>query len=480
MPIVSSVTGRALPGVYTIQQDPPAQAALNIATGVAVLVAEANWGPVNTVTPIASLAEYIRTFGDAGSGFSQAYGFFKGGQKSGINGGGADLRMIRVAHASQAFASNTLLDDDETPAIVLTVTAKYKGTRGNQVQIQCVKSASDFDLIITPPGGLPAETFKGLTKATAPAAINGVSAWVTVAAGASTQLPESETSLLAGGSDGTPADADYVGVATPPATGLELAQTVTDANIVLAGSQATAVKTAVSAVAAALLGVGLVGPANDTVTPAAAVTEQAYDNEYLAYVYNYVMWSNPVTGAMESVLPIGDVAGALANGEFWQNPTGIRLNRALSVANPVSEATAETLAQANIIPITAGKAGIILRAGYNTSSDAAKNQVDDTRIRVYIAKVLDESLQAQWTKPLTDDWYDDTKAVIDQIFDSLPDEVIRRSAGTPGHAVMFDKTYEAQNKALIYIQAIITGKALQIIANAQIGRSVKITITPAA
>jgi hypothetical protein len=480
MAIVSSVTGRALPGVYILQVDPPPQANLNVGTGVGVLVAEANWGPVNTVTQVTSLAEYIRKFGNKGNGFAQAYGFFQGGQKSGINGGGADLRMIRVAGTSQAFATNTLVDNAGTPAIVLTVTAKFRGTRGNDIQIQCIKNDGTFDLLVIPPDGLPPESFRGLTKATAAAAVNGVSEWVTVAAGVSNLLPEPSTSFLSGGNDGTSADADYVGVAGPPATGLELAKTITDGNLPFTGKQSAAIKTALSTTSSVLLGVGIAGPNDENVTTAAAITDQAFNNEYLTYCYSYITWLNPVTKAVETVFPAGDIAGALANGEYWQNPTGIRINRALAVANPVSDPVAETLAKAGINAITSGRTGIILRSGLNTSTDASKNQADDTRIRTYLAKVLDESLLTQWSKPLTDDWYDDTKSLIDGIFDAQPDEVIRRRAGQPGHAVSFDKSFEAQNRVVIYIQAIITGKALQIIVNAQMGRTVSLTIASAA
>jgi hypothetical protein len=477
MPIVSTVTGRALPGVYLLQTDPPPQASLNVSTGVAVLVAEADWGPVNETVQLGSLAEYIKAFGKKGNGFAQAFGFFTGGHKSGINGGGADLRMIRIAGTGQAAASATI--EDAAEATVGTITAKYKGTRGNDIKVVVAKKVSTFDLTVIPFDGLPSETFLGLTAATAAAAITGHSAYVTYTAGASTELAESQETFLSGGANGTAADSDYQGVAGPPATGLELAKTVTDANFVLAGKMSAVIKTAMATTASALLAVGFVGPNDATVTPAAAIAEQTFANEYLAYVYNYVMWSNPVTGAMESLLPAGDIAGALANGEYWQNPTGISLGRALSVANAVSDANAESLAQAGIIAIMAGKSGIQLRNGTNTSSDSSKNQVDDTRIRVFLAKALESSLQPQWTKPLTDDWYDVTEGLIDQLFNAQPDEVIRRRNGAPGHAVTFDKSFEALNKALIYIQATLTGKALQIVVNAQIGRSVELTIATA-
>jgi hypothetical protein len=142
--LVNSFTGQFLDGVYTRILPPPIGPNTNIATGTCILLATTDWGPIAQAVACGNLNAFISAFGTYAqdvtktyetSGFVQAWGYFTGGVKNRISGGGNDLRVIRIAGSTAAAAAKALMDNAATPAQVGTYNAKYKGGAGNNIQV---------------------------------------------------------------------------------------------------------------------------------------------------------------------------------------------------------------------------------------------------------------------------------------------------------------------------------------------------------
>ncbi len=597
--LVNSITGIALDAVLTRLLPAGLVAATNIATGTCALVATADWGPVNVPTAVASLNDYVAQFGNYAqsgayetTGYAQAWGFFTGGKKRRISGGGSDLRVIRIAGTGNAAATSTVLDN--LAATVGTVTGLYPGASGNGIQriiadgdnrlavpaapavtaettggtipteaavvvaLTAVNNrgettigATSNSVAVTGPSGsitvpLPAlatyqtgwnvytstnggtswelvntggavtgatytiaalgagaappstngavssfhltvvpfndqanEVYKNLTPASAAAAVNGLSQFVTWTAGASTLLPTPGTAYLQGGNSGlSTQDTDYVGTAGVSPTGFQLAATVSGVDFLISGSMSAAIQTAMKAIADQVWAQAIIGPENATITTTAAIVEETFNDWGVIYLYGYQNWLNPVSGVTEQILPAGSVAGALCNGPYWVNLSQCTLNGYLGPVTPLSDADAELLAEAGIIPITAGS---VCRKGCNTASDPSINQIEDFRIPVFIAKSADATVQPliaepQVVDPTTgqSDFFDDIREALESLLRQQPKEAITEAYVD----AQYDSTLASENKAQVSVVVRQTGKANQILLNATVGRTA-LAVVPA-
>jgi hypothetical protein len=597
--LVNSLTGFVLDSVLTRLLPAGLVPAANIATGVAILVATADWGPANVSTSVGNLNSYVAQFGnynrDAAlanetTGYAQAWGYFTGGKKRRIAGGGIDLRMIRIAGAGKAYATSNLLDG--AAGIVGTTRALYYGFAGNGIQriiqdgdnrlaapaapvntpsaaggtlatgnVDVVvtfsnsrgetvgspitttavvgatgsisvaqptppagatlwsvyagisggtvyrsgaaiaigtatyvlttlpantqpilptvnAAATSFHLTVVPFDGTPNEVYKNLTPTTAASAINGYSKYIFYTAGASVLPPAPSTVFLTGGDSGlTTVDADYVGTPGIAPTGFELAKTVTDANFLICGKMSTAIKAQMKAVADILYCQAIIGPTDATITPAAAIAEQTFNDQAVIYLYGIQNWLNPVTGLTQNILPAGSVAGALCNGPYWVNLSQTNLNGYLGPVNPLADADANLLAGAGIVPITGG--GSVCRKGCNTSTDPSVNQIEDFRIPVFIAKSADSTVapliaEPQVVNPLTNqsDFFDDIREALEGLLRNQPREAIQAAYVIAA----YDPSLASQNKARVQVVVRQTGKANQIIVDVTSGRAVMGTV----
>lgn len=589
--ITNTLTGQNLDGVFTLIQPPPLAAVTNTATGVCVLVGTAAWGPVNQETVLGNMNDFATQFGpyqEAGGrrtdAYEQANGYFQGGEKDVISGGGADLRMIRVAAGSALPATGLLVDAlaatvgtlstkfpttvqiqriitgtnaiaspvapilshvpgsgslpteaitvvltavnaaGETapgPSAVLTTTGPtdelvvtfpavpagatgwnvYAGTNPLALHLQnpiplvtasislaimslnigsalapsanTAFTAVTLTIVPTFLAGAAPEVFPGLTAATIAAAVNSPttgSAYVTYAAGASVNLPTPGAAFLSGGDAGLGAlDADYIGLPGIAPTGFQLANTTTDANFLVCGRMSPAIKAQMQVSADVLKAIAFIGPTDTTVTPAQAIAEQTFNDQYVAYLYAYQNWLNSTNGNTQAVLPAGSAAGAMCNGPFWVNLSQTKLLGYLGPTNPLSEADANLLAGAGIIPITKGS---VCRKGSNTSNNVANNQIDAARIAITIAREADATAQPLIAKPILFDsatgispFYDELKNGLETVMQNQPAEAINQWVVNAN----YNGVLAAGNKAFAQIRANLTGKALQIVISIGIG-----------
>ncbi|MBO9542702.1 hypothetical protein J7643_19105 [bacterium] len=478
--LTNNITGISLDGVLTRMLPAGPVAASNIATGVCVLVATADWGPDNKAVALGTFSDYVKQFGsyakDADGletdGYVQAWGYFAGGKKRRISGGGSDLRMIRVCGSSKAKASKAFYDGASTPAIVGTASARYYGAAGNGIQVKLEKDAEVFHLTVLPFDTMPPEVFKNLTIETAERAINGVSKYIVWEKGVSEQLPASVTAYLSGGDSGLGAmDADYVGQAGASPTGFELAKTVADVNFLVSGKLSSAIKTQMKAVADALYAQAIVGPDSKSQVPDDAIAEQLFDDWAVIYAFGYQEWLNPVSGMTQSVFPAGSIAGALCNAPYWASLSQCQLNGYMGPSMPLSEVDAERLAKKGIIPITAGS---VCRKGSNTSSDESINQIEDFRIPVFLAKSLDATVKPLIAEPQVydeatgqSDFFNDLTEACEQLLRLQPKEAVQ-SAYVDAH---YEADLAEQNKAKVAVVVRQTAKANQIIVDVTAGRT---------
>lgn len=137
-----------------------AAAAPTVATASTLAVAATdNWGPVNTPVLLTSYdgpapvaagddAGYLGVFGDSDTQLRRAvFGGFKGHGYNGLGGAGSII-AVRIAGSSAAAGAITLKNTATTNA--LTLTAKYPGTRINEVSItvQAGTGGGDDELLV--------------------------------------------------------------------------------------------------------------------------------------------------------------------------------------------------------------------------------------------------------------------------------------------------------------------------------------------
>ena len=118
------------PGIYFRQENGGGNETLGATNGIVGVAFKANWGPLGKVVTLENPADIAAIFGDdsgSGSNVSILNAIFQGGA--------SQVLAVRVGSGG-TNASITLKDTDSTPASVVTLTAKYAGTRALSVTIK--------------------------------------------------------------------------------------------------------------------------------------------------------------------------------------------------------------------------------------------------------------------------------------------------------------------------------------------------------
>lgn len=165
-----------------------------------------DWGPTNVAVLVEDMDDFRFVFGKSTDTplFRAVYNAFKGD----INGGAGAVLAYRQATSSAATAVKILNNTAAAPA--LTLTALYKGTRGNDFRLTTQASAtpSSTDLLVLD-GALVIErytfltAFDATTAANLAAAINRDSGWLSATVGTTgTALAAVSAQALTAGDDG--------------------------------------------------------------------------------------------------------------------------------------------------------------------------------------------------------------------------------------------------------------------------------------
>ena len=417
MPIVQqgsiNTTALVVPDLY-VQIVPPQNLVLNgVPTNVAGVVGSASWGPVGQPVIIATMSDYARTFGpivarkyDMGTQVATA-----------VQQGAANFRCVRVTDGTDTAAAFIV------PNTSFLVTALYTGSLGSQIVISlgAGAKAGTWRFTVTLPGMAPevfdniAGTGAGFWTALA-SAINagqgpqrGPSQIVVANAQGTTATPVAFTwplSLGAQGSDGASGvtAATLVGSDTAPRRGMYALRGQGCSLALLADADdATQWTTQAGFGLSEGIYMVLTGPAGDSIANAVTAKANVGLDNYAAKLMfgDWVWWNDPVSGVLRVVSPQGFVLGRLAN----LSPEQSSLNKPLygvvgsqksgapgsGQATAYSAAELQALFNAGIDVIANPQPGGAfwgVRGGHNSSSNAATNGDNYTRLTNYIAASL--------------------------------------------------------------------------------------------
>jgi len=417
MPIIQqgsiNTTALVVPDLY-VQIVPPQNLVLNgVPTNVVGVVGTASWGPVAQPVIIATMADFARSYGpivarkyDMGTQVATA-----------VQQGAQNFRCVRVTDGTDTAAQVVV------PGTTVTFTALYTGSLGNQVNLtlQAGSAINTWQLIAALPGlqpevydnigGTGASFWLSLT-----AAVNqgqgpqrGPSQLITANAGGATATPVAFNTTLGAstpGSDGASGvtAAQLVGNNTPPRTGM-YALCGQGCGIALLADSDDPTQWTAQAAFGLQEGIYMIltGPAGDTIQDAVNVKQQAGLDSYSAKLMfgDWLWWSDQVNNTIRLVSPQGFTAGRLSN----LSPEQSSLNKQIYCV--IGSQTSGTPGSGQSTSYSAAELAVLLgagidvicnpqpggsywgvRGGNNTSSNAAIDGDNYTRLTNYIAATL--------------------------------------------------------------------------------------------
>ena len=421
MPIVQqgsiNTTALVVPDLY-VQIVPPQNLVLNgVPTNLVGVVGTASWGPVNQPVTVATMADYARTFGPVA-----ARKYDMGTQVAcAVQQGAGNFRCVRVTDGTDTAATYALFYT--SGAYPLLLTACYSGSLGNSIALLLTTGSqtSTWRLTISAPGVTP-EVFDNIAAPTPAAfwanlasalnngasALRGPSQLVVASLGTATATaPQAlANQALFGGSDGATAitAATLVGSDTLPRRGLYALRGQGCSLALLADADDT---TQYSVQASFALSEGLyviaTGPSGDSIANAVATKQSAGLDTYAVKLMfgDWIYWNDQTNAVTRLVSPQGFTAGRLAN----LSPEQSSLNKPLygvvgtQKSGSPGAGTTASYSSAELAQLLGAGIDVIanpqpggsywgVRGGHNSSSNAAVNGDNYTRLTNYIARTL--------------------------------------------------------------------------------------------
>jgi uncharacterized protein len=510
MPIVQqgsiNTTALVVPDLY-VQIVPPQALSLNgVPTDVLGVVGTASWGPVGQPVIVGTMAQYAQSFGpivarkfDMGTHVATA-----------VQQGAQNFRCVRVSDGTDTAAQVNM------PGVGVVFTALYTGTVGNQivVSLSTGAKAGTWRLTVSLPGLVP-EVFDNIAGTGAvfwqalATAVNagqglqrGPSGLVVASAGAASVAP---TAFSVAFSSGTPGSDGAAGVTTAtligsdtlPRRGMYALRGQTCSVALLADADDS---TQYTTQAAFGLSEGvymvLTGPAGDSITNAVATKQNAGLDSYSCKLMfgDWIWWNDPVNGVLRVVSPQGFVAGRLANLSPEQSSlnkplyavVGSQKGGAPGSGQNTSYASAElgTLLQVGIDVIANPQpAGAFwgVRGGHNSSSNAAVNGDNYTRLTNYIAASLAAGMGQYVGEVINADLFRQIRATqLSFLQNMLGQGLLGSTDGTVPYSVVCDTSNNPQSRtSLGYVQsdAEVRYQAIneKFIVNIQGGQTVQVS-----
>jgi hypothetical protein len=486
MPIVQSgtlnTTALIVPDLYVVIV-PPSTALLNgVPTDVLGIVGTATWGPVGVATVIGDMSDYAAAFGpvmprsyDMGTATAIA-----------VQQGAQNFRCVRATDGADARASASIL-------AALTLTAKYTGTLGNNIvaTISAGSAASSWRLTVTIPGFQP-EVFDNISGTSttvwanlANAITNGCSALrgpsqiVSAAATGTAGAIAAASYALAGGTDGVASMTDtlMLGVDTAPYSGMYALQGQGCGLAMLADvTSSTTWPTQIAFAVAEGLYVVMTDPPGEALSAAGvtgAVTNKqsaGVDSPWAKLMFgDWVYWQDTANNVLRLVSPQAFVAGRLANLSPEQSALNKPLYGVVGTQKSGIPGTAQQSAYAsadlallfqNGLDVIAnpqpGGAYWGVRGGFNTSSNAATNGDNYTRLTDYIAATLQAGMGVYVGHVVNAQLFLNIKAtLLDFLSGMLGQGMLgSTSTGATPYSVVCDTSNNPQTRtALGYVQA---------------------------
>jgi phage tail sheath protein FI len=417
MPIVQqgsiNTTALVVPDLY-VQIVPPQNLVLNgVPTNVVGVVGTASWGPIGQPVIVATMSDYAQTFGPV-----VARKYDMGTQvATSVQQGAQNFRCVRVTDGTDTAAQVAVT------ATTFTFTSLYTGSLGNRIVLTlgAGSQASTWRLTIALPGLAP-EVYDNIAGTGAAfwtalaAAVNqgqglmrGASQLVVASANGTTAAPAPFTLDLGAGSPGTDGAtnitaATLVGSDVLPRHGM-YALRGQGCGIALLADADDPTQYTNQASFGLQEGVYMIltGPAGDTITDAVTMMQQVGLNSYAAKLMfgDWLWWSDQVNGVIRLVSPQGFTAGRLANLSPEQSSLNKQLYGVIGSQKSGLPGTGQTTSYSSADLSTLLNAGIDVianpqpggsywgvRGGCNSSSNAAINGDNYTRLTNYIAATL--------------------------------------------------------------------------------------------
>lgn len=424
MPIVQqgsiNTTALVVPDLY-VQIVPPQNLVLNgVPTDVVGVVGSASWGPVNQPVVVGSMAEYVANFGpivarkyDMGTQVATA-----------VQQGAQNFRCVRVTDGTDTAAQLGLFYNNSNVG-PLVLTAIYTGSFGQQLTgtFGPGSQPNTWRFTISLPGMVP-EVYNNIGGSGQPFwqnlvnAINngqgiqrGPSQLIVAALGNGnfSAAPTAGTFSFAYGSGGTDgasgiSAATLVGQDSLPRSGM-YALRGQDCSIGVLADADDSTQWTTQAGFGLSEGLYMIatGPAGDTISNAVSTKQNAGLDSYAVKLMfgDWVWWSDQVNQTVRLVSPQGFVAGRLANLSPEQSSLNKQLYSVVGTqqsGNPgsgqfgvYSDADLQSLFQAGIDVVSNPQPGGAywgVRCGHNSSSNAAIDGDNYTRLTNYIAATL--------------------------------------------------------------------------------------------
>ena len=421
MPIVQegsiNTTALVVPDLY-VQIVPPQNLVLNgVPTNVLGVVGTASWGPVNQPATVATMADYARTFGPV-----MARKYDMGTQvATAVQQGAGNFRCVRVTDGTDVAATYAMFFT--AGSYPLELTARYTGTLGNSISVMLGAGSQlgTWRLTLAIPGLTP-ELFDNIAAPSAAvfwtnlasaintgcSALRGPSQLVVATVGTATSTAPQALSnqTLLGGTDGATdvSSATLIGVDTIPRTGL-YALRAQGCSLGLLADADDPTQFTVQAEFALSEGLYMIatGPSGDTIATAVAAKQAAGLDCYGVKLMfgDWVYWNDQTNASIRLVSPQGFAAGRLGNLSPEQSSLNKQLYGVIGTQKSGTPGSGQTnsyssaeLAQllGNGIDVIANPqpAGSFwgVRGGHNSSSNAATNGDNYTRLTNYIASTL--------------------------------------------------------------------------------------------
>jgi phage tail sheath protein FI len=417
MPIVQqgsiNTTALVVPDLY-VQIVPPQTLVLNgVPTNVVGVVGTASWGPVGHPVIVGTMADYAQNFGPV-----VARRFDMGTQvATAVQQGAQNFRCIRVSDYTDSAAQTIL------PGTTVTFTALYTGSLGNQITLtlSAGSKANTWRLTVSLPGLQP-EVYDNIAGSgadfwsTLEQVINqgqgpqrGPSQLIAASAGGATVAPSAFSVALGVTAFGTDGAADVtatalIGLDIPPRSGMYALRGQGCGFAILADTDDPDYWTT-QAEFGLEEGIYMIltGPAGDTIENAVTVKQQAGLDSYAAKLMfgDWLWWSDQVNGTIRLVSPQGFTAGRLANLSPEQSSLNKQLYSIIGSEKSGTPGTSQSASysSADLAVLLAAGIDVIsnpqpggnfwgVRGGHNSSSNAAINGDNYTRLTNYIAATL--------------------------------------------------------------------------------------------
>ena len=510
MPIVQqgalNTTALIVPDLY-VQIVPPQSLLLNgVPTDVLGVVGTASWGPVGEPTIIGSMSDYAASFGPV-----MARKYDMGTQvATAVQQGAANFRCVRVTDGTDTAASLSVLG-------AITFTAMYTGSLGNQLRLTFSpgSAASSWRLTIAMPGLSP-EIFDNITGTglafwnnlasavnNGNGALRGPSQLVVATTLGGTAVPVAGVFLFASGNPGLDGAtgvnaAMLVGSDTLPRQGMYALRGQGCAIGLLADADDStqwSVQTQFGLAESVYM--ILAGPTGDTIANAVTMKAEAGIDSYAAKLMfgDWVYWYDQANAMTRLVSPQGFVAGRLANLSPEQSPLNKPLYGVIGTqkSGQPGGGTATTYASADLAVLLGAGIDVIanpqpggnfwgVRGGHNSSSNAAVNGDNYTRLTNYISTTLAAGMGLYVGQVVNDTLFQNIRATLLAFLNGLLSQGLLGSTdGSVPFAVVCDASNNpASRTALGYVQADVQVRYQAInekfIVNVQGGQTVQVSV----